>query len=219
MLQKVSQNLGNTLARELAMAEEQAEVIAYGLEIILGSLIKFSVILLIAYIFGILGTTLTGFLTFILLRILSGGVHFKGYFSCLIIGTIILLLIGKISSMAHILLSLNLLKFTILFTGSVVFLICLQLAPAENYNKKLTEGEKKKFKLFSGIFVLCWMCFAYLSVVLSGGEYNNFILASALALFIQGFTLMPQAYKIVGLLEMLIFKRKGGEQYVEKSVT
>lgn len=68
------------------ITDERAEVINYGLQLVIGEIPKLFIMLLIAYALGIFQLYLIAFLIIIPYRTFSGGVHLKTHIGC-IIGT------------------------------------------------------------------------------------------------------------------------------------
>lgn len=62
--------------------EEDKEVIAYGIEIVLGAVIKISTIVLLGFFLGIIYEVSIGLIAFSLLRVVSGGFHFQNFWLC-----------------------------------------------------------------------------------------------------------------------------------------
>jgi len=213
-LTKVSNHIAAILSKELSLVEDQAEIIAYGLEIVLGSVTKLVVILLSAYFLGIFSTTLVALLTFSFFRLLSGGVHFSHYKRCLGFGLIIILSMGKAAQVMVNYLALNLTALTF-FAGLFVFFMTLKWGPAENPNKSLSAQEIAGFKVASASFTVIWLVLMQAILAWDTGVLSQLVVASALALLVQAFTLTPQAYKAVGYANRMIDgERKGGVEYV-----
>ena len=68
------------------ITDERAEVINYGLQLIIGEVPKTFIMLLIAYLLGILELSILAFLIISPYRMFSGGFHLKTHIGC-IIGT------------------------------------------------------------------------------------------------------------------------------------
>lgn len=66
------------------IGDERAEIINYGLQLVLGEIPKTFIILLIAYIFGVLKLALLTILFILPYRTFSGGVHLKTHIGCII---------------------------------------------------------------------------------------------------------------------------------------
>ena len=75
------------LAQELNSDQRQELRMAYGLEILLGEIIKLIVIISLSWMLNILPEVLTITVTAGILRLASGGEHCSEYYRCLIGGT------------------------------------------------------------------------------------------------------------------------------------
>lgn len=64
--------------------DERAEIINYGLQLVFGEIPKTFVLLLIAYIFGVLKLSLLALLFVMPYRTFSGGVHLKTHIGCIV---------------------------------------------------------------------------------------------------------------------------------------
>ncbi|ACV61343.1 hypothetical protein Dtox_0400 [Desulfofarcimen acetoxidans DSM 771] len=81
MIKKAASALGIWLAQESGEIEKK-NVLVYGLEYIIGSLVKILSLLLGSWILGIFPEAIAFLLTAIPLRLLSGGAHSKTYWRC-----------------------------------------------------------------------------------------------------------------------------------------
>ncbi len=85
MLDKITQSLTNKIRKEMPdVDDERAEVINYGLQVLLGEVPKFFIMLLMAYILGVFKLTLITFLILAPYRGTSGGFHLKTHIGCII---------------------------------------------------------------------------------------------------------------------------------------
>ncbi len=64
--------------------DERAEVINYGLQLLVGEIPKFFIIFFIAYCLGILNLTIFALVIMTPYRVVSGGVHLKTHIGCII---------------------------------------------------------------------------------------------------------------------------------------
>lgn len=85
MIDKVTQSLTNRIRKEMPdVDDERAEVINYGLQILLGEVPKIFIMLLIAYLLGVFKLSLITFLILMPYRGASGGFHLKTHIGCII---------------------------------------------------------------------------------------------------------------------------------------
>ena len=85
MIDKITQYLTNKIRQEMPdVDDERAEVINYGLQILLGEVPKFFIMLMIAYLLGVLKLSLITFIILMPYRGASGGFHLKTHIGCTI---------------------------------------------------------------------------------------------------------------------------------------
>ncbi len=85
MIDKITEFLTNKIRKEMPdVDDERAEVINYGLQILLGEVPKFFIMLLIAYVLGLLKLSLITFLIIMPYRMFSGGFHLHTHIGCII---------------------------------------------------------------------------------------------------------------------------------------
>ena len=138
------------LAQELNSDQRQELRMAYGLEILLGEIIKLIVIISLSWILNILPEVLTITVTAGILRLASGGEHCSEYYRCLIGGTAWFLFLGWGVHSLNILLNQSTINISagLLFFLSIILI--LKYAPGETENKPISsEAERKKFKNWS----------------------------------------------------------------------
>ena len=80
MIDKITEFLTNKIRKD----DERAEVINYGLQILLGEVPKFFIMLIIAYFLGVFKMTFITLLIMTPYRMFSGGFHLKTHIGCII---------------------------------------------------------------------------------------------------------------------------------------
>ena len=85
MIDKFCQYLTNRIRKEMPeIDDERAEVIMYGLQVIIGEIPKVFIILTIAFLLGIFKAALISMLIIAPYRCVSGGFHVKTHIGCII---------------------------------------------------------------------------------------------------------------------------------------
>lgn len=151
MIDKICKNLTNKIRKENQdIDDERAEVINYGLHLIIGELPKFLIIFGFAYIFGILDLMILSYILILPYRVFSGGFHLKSHIGC-IIGTITFF--GGVALMAkHIVLDGNIRYFTTLLIWGFGMWMTKLYAPADTENVPIiSKKERRKKKLLAYI--------------------------------------------------------------------
>lgn len=130
--------------------DERAEVINYGIHLIVGEIPKFFIIMGVAYILGVLDLTILAYFLVLPFRGASGGFHLKTHIGC-ILGSIIFFcgigLLGKY------LILRNSAKYIITFAIWIFGMIMVKLyAPADTENVPIiSKKERKKKRILSYI--------------------------------------------------------------------
>ena len=85
MVDKITEFLTNKIRKEMPeIDDERAEVINYGLQILVGEVPKTFIMLAVAYLLGVLKLTLITFLILMPYRTFSGGFHLKTHIGCIV---------------------------------------------------------------------------------------------------------------------------------------
>lgn len=163
------------------------DVILYGLTILTNTVMGYLLLIITSYFFGWAKVALAAALTASAFRIFTGGVHAKTNVRCIGNGALIFNFIAFAALIFSEFISFNLLKFTVLLSGIVAFIIILLLAPVDVPEKPIdSKLQKNVLKLLSLLLCLFWIYVAfYYTEYLS----KDIILASTLGLFWQMLTL------------------------------
>ena len=87
MIEKICFYLTNRIRKKQPdITDEKAEIINYGLQIVIGEIPKIFVLILIAFLLGVGCLTLLAFILILPYKVFSGGLHLKSHFGC-IVGT------------------------------------------------------------------------------------------------------------------------------------
>lgn len=191
MIDKICLFLTHKIREEMPeIDDERAEVIDYGLHLLVGELPKNFIILGIAYILGIFKLTLLTVILLLPYRIASGGFHLKTHIGC-ILGTLLIYCgIAKIS--CYIIFYNQILKYIITLSVWIFGMIMVHLyAPADTENIPiLSKKERKHKKIMSYIFITMGLI---VSCVIPINEISNILL---LSYFVQSVSITRLAYKI-----------------------
>ena len=146
MIDKITKSLTNKIRKEMPeIDDERAEIINYGLQILLGEIPKFAIMLLIAYVLGLFKLSLITFLILLPYRAVSGGFHLKTHIGCIISTCAFYCGVAFLSK--SIILD-DIVKYIfIIAIGAFGILMIKLYAPADTENVpiiSLTERRKKK---------------------------------------------------------------------------
>jgi accessory gene regulator protein AgrB len=198
-----TRKVSNRIAKHLTMegSPYTAGQISHGIEIFLLNLINAAVLLLAAWLLGIFPETLCFALILFLHRVITGGVHLKNPWTCLIAGLLIMLGGGYL--VKHVpLLPPAAAYALILLSFGTAFVIYNRHAPAAhsyvNYQQSVRQTSRKiAFSLLG--------CACFLSLVLVEFSYRLAI-TYTLAVFLQSLLLHPVAFRLVARLEKTFSK-------------
>ena len=164
MIDKITQSLTDKIRKEMPdVDDERAEVINYGLQILLGEVPKIFIMLAIAYLLGVFKLSLITFLILMPYRGASGGLHLKTHIGCII--STCAFYCGTALLAKYIVLS-NIAKYILIILLAIFGIIMIKLyAPADTEDVPILSKKIRKQKQ-----------------ILS---YISFILGLIIALFIK----------------------------------
>lgn len=206
MVDKICDKIMNRIKAKMPeVDEERAEVIRYGLELMIGEVPKFIILLIISAILGVFNYTIISLLAVSMYRVASGGVHLKTHLGCTL-GTTFMYLgnvfISKLIVFPNFITELIVIIFVYIFS---IIMISLY-APADTENVPiLRKKDRKKKKIMSYIIVTILMV---LSVFIKNPVIKNIFIIGTL---IQSITISKFIYKIFnvksGYLEYIKSKK------------
>lgn len=206
MIDKICDKLMNRIRAKMPeVDDERAEVIRYGIEIIIGEIPKMFILILVAGIMGVLKYTMLAFFLILPYRYFSGGLHLKTHIGC-IIGTLIFY-IGIVYASQNINYSNMEIKYIFFTTVLILSMITITLyVPADTENLPiLKKKERKSRKIISYILVLIMFGSA---LFIKHNIISNILIISVL---FQSITTTKIAYKIFkekyGYLEYIKLKK------------
>ena len=133
--------------------DERAEVILYGIELIVGEIPKFFILLAVSIVLGIWWQTLLAFFLILPYRIVSGGFHLKTHLGCIICTNLMYCGNAYLSNVFNF--PNNISKYITLIAIFIFGVIMVGLyAPADTENVPiLTKKERKTKKVLSFVFL------------------------------------------------------------------
>ena len=146
LLDKICGRINARIKNEIPdIDEERLEIIDYGLKMIIGEIPKLIIMLIIAYILGVLKLTLLSYIILLPYAIFAGGAHAKSHIGCIIATPTIYC--GGVILSQNLFQEFNLEKY--IFTLAVWIIgmaICLIYAPADTENVPILRKKERKFK-------------------------------------------------------------------------
>ena len=190
MVDKICDYLTNKIRKENSeIDDERAEVINYGIHLIVGEIPKFFIIMGIAYLLGVLDLTILAYFLMLPFRGASGGFHLKTHIGC-IIGTVIFFsgtgLLGK-----YLILSPTV-KYIVTFLVWVFEMIMVKLyAPADTENVPIISKKDRRNKQILSYITLTLSI--AISLFIKDVVISNIIVYG---MFLQSISITRFAYKL-----------------------
>lgn len=163
MIDKICDKLMKRIRAKMPeVDDERAEVIKYGLELIIGELPKMFLLFIIAWLLGIFKYALISFAIILPYKLVSGGVHLKTHIGC-ILGTP-LFYCGNVFISKYI--NIPDIKNQIIFSAIILTFAIIMIslyAPADTENVPiLRKKERAKKKIISYIIVTTMIIISFL---------------------------------------------------------
>lgn len=191
------------LARELETDRIQENRMAFGLELLLGEIVKLVLVITVSYLLGILPEVLTITLTAGFLRLASGGEHCSAYYRCLIGGLSCFILLGGIAHIINPLIG-DTAFWLIICIGSLISATILwQYAPGDTANKPINTREQKElFRKWS--FVILGLYFVIMVVIMQLPAARILVFPMVIGILEQSFTITPWGYNFIHGIDRLL---------------
>ena len=181
---EISQRLANSISLELGYNEDKKEIVAYGIESVMLSLVGIATILIVALPLNVVFPTVIALIFGGGLRKVSGGAHFQTPMKCLTLGAVVYPLLGVMT--VHIV-KVDLYQTSVSVLVLVICLIIVALLAPVGCEAKPIHSSifKRKLKLASVSIVV----FACLVILLSNNTLIN--TGAVLGIVYQTITLLP----------------------------
>lgn len=191
MIEKICNFLISKMRKQLPdIDDERAEVLNYGLQLVIGEVPKIFLLILIAFLLGIGPLTLLTFLLILPYKMASGGFHLKTHLGC-IIGTTSFYC-GIVLLSKNIAIEPEMLKYAIITAVWLLgMLMCKLYAPADTENVPiLSQKERKKKRIASYITLSITLIVA---VIIKDSTISNILIFGTL---FQSIIITKLAYRI-----------------------
>lgn len=202
MVDEICNKLTLKIRKEIPdVDDERAEIINYGLQLLLGEIPKTFIIIGIAWILGVLDLTILALLLMLPYRTVSGGVHLKTHIGCIVATS--LFYIGNAVLSKYIVFD-KIVKYIITGAIWIFSIIMIKLyAPADTEAVPILRKKERKIKkVLSYITMSVSLIIALL--------INNTIISNILifGILFQTFTITRFMYRITG-------NKYGYEEYMK----
>lgn len=190
MIDKITESLTCKIRKKMPeIDDERAEVINFGLQILIGEIPKIFIMLFLAYILGVFNLTLLTFLILLPYKGASGGFHLKTHIGCIINTS--LFYYGVVLASKYIILQ-PIYKYILLSLVLIFGIIMITLyAPADTENLPIISiKERKRKKILSYVFLVLMLIS---SLFINNNSISNILIFGAL---VQTLFITRLAYKI-----------------------
>ena len=191
MIEKICESLTKKIQEQMPEVDnERAEVIKYGLEIIIGEIPKLILLVVVAIILKIGWLVVFAYLTMLPYKVMAGGFHLKTNIGCLI-GTFTVYY-GNVLMSKYMVIEPIYLKYIIIIATWIFSIIMISLyAPADTINLPiLRKKERKTKKILSYIFATIMLIG---SLVIKNNTLANILLTNVI---VESVCISRLAYKI-----------------------
>lgn len=151
MIEKICNFLTTKIRKEMPdIDDERAEIINYGLQLTIGEIPKFFIMIAIAFLLGVGELSILSFLIILPYRMFSGGFHMKTHIGCIVCTTLMYSGNSFFSKFFVLPQDVKLVVTLLIFIFGLVMITLY--APADTENVPiLSKKERKKQKVFSYI--------------------------------------------------------------------
>ena len=191
IINQICESLTNKIRQEMPdIDDEEAEVIKYGLELIIGEVPKILLLFIIAIVLKIGWLVIFAYFTMLPYKIVAGGFHLKTNIGCTI-GTLTIYY-GNVLISKYIIWTPIYAKYTVIFMIFVFSMIMVSLyAPADTVNLPiLTKRERKMKRILSYVFATITLLAA---IIIKDNILSNILLLNVL---IESICISKVAYKL-----------------------
>lgn len=143
-----SYNSARALKNKLNQSHKEKYVFYYGFQILYGAINKFLLLITAGLLLHVLPQILIATLSFMLLRVFIGGLHYDSYTKCAWVSLTCLVTAGLLAKY----IPYNYIVNNIIF--ATLLCIILKYAPVEHKNRPLTENKKIRFKYIALILLI-----------------------------------------------------------------
>ncbi len=143
LLDNICERINLKLKKEIPdIDEERIEIIDYGLKMIIGEVPKLIIMLLIAYVLGVLPLTILSYVLLLPYAIFAGGAHAKSHIAC-IIGTPTIYC-GCVILSQNLFQEVSFERYLLTFIVWIIgIILCLIYAPADTENVPILRKKER----------------------------------------------------------------------------
>lgn len=191
MIDRICLSLTNKMKKEIPdIDDERAEIINYGLQLVLGEIPKVFIIFILSYILGVFKLTLLSFLFIMPYRMVSGGTHLHTHIGCIIATSVFY--IGNAFISKYLVWNTEILKYIMVLAIWIFSIVMIKLyAPADTEAVPILRKQERKVKrILSYIIMTITLC---VGALVNQNEISNLLIIGT---FLQTITITKAMYKL-----------------------
>ena len=190
MIDKICNYLTNKIRKQIPDVDEQrAEVIDFGLHILIGEVPKTFIFIFISLLLGMFKEFVITFLVIFPYRAVSGGFHLKTHIGCIVATSLVYCGVPYISEKIIIAQEFKYILITLIWIFGM--LMCKLYAPADTENIPILRKKERKTKRILSYIVLTLTLI--IGAVIKNNTISNIII---LGMLVQSIMISKLAYKI-----------------------
>lgn len=207
MINSISLNMAKKLGTTLG-SEENVEIYAYALQLVLMLVANLAVVLLAAYFLEIVATTIAFLAVFLPFRAFGGGVHLSTFPRCITIGSFLMLGSGYYAAVV------NIQKYQLGILVILIFLIALVSTiiwvPASTKKNPIKENrivkmQKRNMLITIGFWICCILALIYF-------DKNSIALSMVLGAIVSILLISPLGFYLMGVIDRTLNQIRKGVQ-------
>lgn len=191
MIEKICNALTKRIRKEMPeVDDERAEVINYGLQLVIGEIPKLFLIFFISYLLGVFKLTLLSFIFIFPYRAVSGGTHLHTHIGCIIATSIFY--IGNAVISQYLVWNSNLIKYiTVLLIWAFSMVMIKKYAPADTQDVPILRKKERKIKQILS-YIIMTVTLA-IGLIIKNNTISNLLIIGTL---LQTITITKFMYKL-----------------------
>ena len=205
MIEKLCNKLTKKIQNKMPeINEERAEIINYGLQLVFGEIPKTLILLLIAYVLGVLELSILALLAIMPYRTFSGGVHLKTHIGCIVATS--LMYTGNAFLSKNIIIEPLYIKYIVIALVWIFSMIMIKLyAPADTEAVPILR--KKDRSLKRNLSYITMTITLIIAIFITNSTISNILIFGTL---MQTITITRFIYKLTN-------NKYGYEEYIKNN--
>ncbi len=184
MINKLSGKLSNILGDSMNSTDQEKEVYAYSIEVLLSLILNIIILFETAYVIGKIPEFIIFIIFFSGLRTYAGGYHAKSHIECMTESFIIFFISAMSTSWfkagGELIIAIGII--------ASIFLV-FKYSPSESGNKPLNSNKRKKYKIISRSILILY-CLIIIILYFYRIQTNYIYLTAVIAMLIESISLI-----------------------------